>query len=63
MTRHLSAAQAAAALGVKTATLATWRREGKGPKGHFHLTKTLVVYPTESVQAYLAERKRTDSDD
>ena len=60
MTRHLSAQAVAQLLGIKTATLAKWRREGRGPAGWFHVSTTLVVYPAEEVERFLA-LKRTGS--
>ena len=45
MTRHLSAQLVAQLLGIKTATLAKWRRQGKGPQGWFHVSITLVDLP------------------
>lgn len=60
MTRHLSAQAVAQTLGIKTATLAKWRREEKGPRGWFHVSATLVVYPAEEVERFLAQ-KRTGS--
>ena len=62
MTRHLSAQAVAQLLGIKTATLAKWRRQGKGPKGWFHVSTTLVVYPIDEVEQFLAQ-KRTGSGD
>ncbi len=61
MTRHLSAQAVAQLLGIKTATLAKWRREGRGPAGWFHVSTTLVVYPVDEVERYFTERKRTGS--
>lgn len=60
MTRHISAQAVAQVLGIKTATLAKWRRAGRGPKGWFHVSTTLVVYPADAVERFLAE-KRTGS--
>jgi predicted site-specific integrase-resolvase len=60
VTRHLSAQVVAQLLGIKTGTLAKWRREGRGPKGWFHVSTTLVVYPVDEVERFLAE-KRTGS--
>lgn len=62
MTRHLSAQHVAQLLGIKTATLAKWRRQGRGPTGWFHVSSTLVVYPAENVEQFIAE-KRTGSGD
>jgi predicted site-specific integrase-resolvase len=61
MTRHLSAQAVAQLIGIKTATLAKWRREGKGPAGWFHVSTTLVVYPVDEVERYLMQGKRTAS--
>jgi predicted site-specific integrase-resolvase len=61
MTRHLTAQSVAQLLGIKTATLAKWRREGRGPSGHFHLSSTLVLYPVDEVERFLAERKTAAS--
>jgi predicted site-specific integrase-resolvase len=57
MTHHLSAQAVAQLLGIKTATLAKWRREGRGPKGSFQVSTTLVLYPIEEVERFLAARK------
>ena len=59
MTRHLSAQAVAQLIGIKTATLAKWRRAGRGPAGWFHVSATLVVYPVDEVERYVRERKRT----
>jgi DNA-binding transcriptional regulator YiaG len=61
MKQHLSAQAVAHLLGIKTATLAKWRREGRGPMGFFHVSLTLVLYPIEEVERFLAERKTTSS--
>ena len=63
MTRHLSAQAVAQVLGIKTATLAKWRRQGRGPTGWFHVSMTLVVYPVDEVERFLRARKRTGSED
>jgi len=55
--KHVPARVVAAMLGIKTATLARWRREGRGPRGWFHLSATLVVYPQAEVDWYIAEQK------
>ena len=57
MTRHLSAQAVAQLLGIKTGTLAKWRREGRGPSGWFHVSTTLVVYPVDEVERFLAARR------
>jgi predicted site-specific integrase-resolvase len=61
VTQHLSAQAVAQLLGIKTATLAKWRRQGKGPAGWFHVSLTLVLYPSEEVERFLADRKTTSS--
>jgi len=63
MTRHLSAQAVAQLLGIKTGTLAKWRREGKGPGGWFHVSSTLVVYPVEEVERFVRECQRTRAED
>lgn len=63
MTPHVSARTVASMLGIKTATLAKWRREGRGPSGWFHLSPTLVVYPTQEIERFLRECKATGSGD
>jgi predicted site-specific integrase-resolvase len=61
VTHHLNAQAVAQLLGIKTETLAKWRRQGKGPTGWFHVSVTLVLYPVEEVERFLAERKTTSS--
>jgi hypothetical protein len=56
MTRHLPATQVAMMLGIKTATLAKWRRQRRGPLGWFHLSAVLVVYPVEEVERFIATK-------
>lgn len=62
MNQHLSAQAVALLLGIKTATLAKWRRQGKGPGGWFHVSTTLVLYPVEDVEQFLQTHQRTGSD-
>jgi len=57
MTRHVPAQTVASIIGIKTATLAKWRRQGRGPGGWFHLSPTLVVYPFDEVERYVNEQK------
>lgn len=57
MTHHLSAQTVAQLLGIKTATLAKWRRQGRGPTGWFHVSATLVLYPVEEVERFLADQR------
>jgi len=53
--RFIQARDVALTLGIKTATLNKWRRQGKGPKGWVHLGRTSVAYPIAEVERYLAE--------
>jgi predicted site-specific integrase-resolvase len=57
MTTHLTAQAVAHLLGIKTATLAKWRRQGRGPTGWFHVSTTLVLYPIEEVERFLAHQR------
>jgi hypothetical protein len=61
VTHHLSAQTVAQLLGIKTATLAKWRRQGRGPTGWFHVNTTLVLYPIEEVERFMTTRKTTAS--
>ena len=54
---YLSQAQVAGILGVKIRTLAQWRWQGRGPRGWFHVTKRLVLYPKSEVEAFLNDCK------
>lgn len=54
--QYLSAAAVARMLGVKTQTLAKWRRQGRGPEGAVHLSATLVVYPSDDVDRFVERR-------
>jgi transposase-like protein len=44
-------------IGVKTATLAKWRRLGKGPKGWIEVSPTHVTYAAEEVVRFLDSRR------
>ena len=59
MTSYLLAPAVAARLGVKTSTLARWRREKppRGPKGWVRYSQSAVAYPVEEVERWLAERR------
>lgn len=59
---YLPATVVARLLGIKTATLAKWRRQGRGPTGWFHVSTTLVLYPEPEVEQFLVTCKRTGSD-
>lgn len=58
MTDFILAQVVAKKLGVKTATLAKWRRKGRGPSGWIRYSETSVAYPVEEVERWLAERGR-----
>jgi hypothetical protein len=49
----IASAKVARTIGIKTATLAKWRRENRGPRSWLHLSSTFVVYPEEEVEVYL----------
>jgi len=55
---RISARDLARRLGVRTGTLAKWRRTGRGPATFMHLSRTLVVYDLQSVVEW--ERKRAE---
>lgn len=52
----IKASEVARRIGVKTGTLGKWRRQGKGPKGWYALSATVVVYPETEVQKFLREQ-------
>ncbi len=53
----IKASEVARRIGVKTGTLGKWRRQGKGPKGWYALSATVVVYPESEVQTFLREQQ------
>ncbi len=53
----IKASEVARRIGVKTGTLGKWRRQGKGPKGWYTLSATVVVYPETEVQKFLREQQ------
>jgi transposase-like protein len=55
---HLPASAVARLLGIRTRTLSKWRRTHRGPTGFFHVSKTLVIYPASSVEAFVRKLKR-----
>ena len=57
MTDYLLAPVVAAKLGVKTATLAKWRQQGRGPRGWIRYSESAVAYPVAEVEAWLKERE------
>jgi len=58
LTNHITAHRLALRLGVKTETLAAWRRRGRGPRKWFYLSPTLVAYPLEEVERWEEERQK-----
>ncbi len=53
----IKASEVARRIGVKTGTLGKWRRQGKGPKGWYALSATVVVSPETEVQKFLREQQ------
>ena len=54
---RIAAREAARMIGIKTATLAKWRRLGKGPHGWIEASPTLITYSVEEVARFLASRR------
>ena len=54
---RIPAREVARMIGIKTATLAKWRRFGKGPKGWRAMSSTLVTYPAAEVERFISERR------
>jgi predicted site-specific integrase-resolvase len=54
MNEIIPAEELARRLGILTATLAKWRRTGRGPRRWVYLSKNRVGYPKEAVDAYFA---------
>jgi predicted DNA-binding transcriptional regulator AlpA len=50
---YLPAPAVARMLGIKTATLTKWRRQGRGPSGAVRTSATSVSYPTSEVEAFM----------
>ena len=55
--QRLPAREVARMIGIKTATLAKWRRLGKGPGGWIEASPTLITYPAEEVARFLTSRR------
>ena len=49
----IPAGDVAKQLGVKTNTLAKWRKVGKGPQGWVYLGSSRVAYPEEKIREYM----------
>jgi len=54
MEELISAEALARRLGILTATLAKWRRSGKGPNLWVYTANNRVVYPESAVEEYVA---------
>jgi hypothetical protein len=52
---HISVRETARRIGVKVATLRTWRCKGRGPHGYVKLSSTHGVYRESSVAAWMKE--------
>lgn len=55
--RYLLSKDAAAYLGLKTATLRAWRAKRIGPP-YLRVSKTVVVYPLAELRAWADDRER-----
>jgi transposase-like protein len=60
---RIPARDVARMIGIKTATLAKWRRFGKGPQGWREISPTLVTYPASEVDRFLAARRAAAGSD
>jgi DNA-binding transcriptional regulator YiaG len=58
---YVQAPDVARLLGIKTGTLAKWRRLGRGPKGWTRTSATSVSYPASEVDAFLRAWKETSN--
>lgn len=56
MEQLLSMPEVADAIGISTATLRSWRTQGRGPVG-FKVGHRRVMYRHEAVEAWLAEQE------
>jgi transposase-like protein len=54
---RIAARDVARIIGIKTGTLAKWRRLGKGPKGWREMSSTLITYPVAEVERFIADRR------
>src|SRR3954449_7099922 len=55
---YLQAPAVARRLGIRTGTLAKWRRLGTGPNGWVRMNRTSVIYPIAEVEAFIGKRKK-----
>jgi hypothetical protein len=51
---YIPAEDVARMLGILTATLAKWRRTGRGPRRWVYRSKNRVLYPHDAVEEFLA---------
>ncbi len=60
MTRYELAPAVAARLGIRTSTLARWRRSKPpvGPQGWVRYNATSVAYPVEEIDRWIAQRQQ-----
>src|SRR5260221_6645566 len=58
---YLQAPAVARLLGIKTGTLAKWRRLETGPKGWARTSRTTVVYPLAEVNAFITNWKNKEN--
>ncbi|MCU1349876.1 MAG: hypothetical protein JWO56_2906 [Acidobacteria bacterium] len=58
ISERIPARDVARMIGIKTATLAKWRRLGKGPQGWRAVSATLVTYPASEVERFIESRAR-----
>jgi len=59
--KHIASPQVARMLGIKTGTLAKWRRTKRGPQDWLRLSATLVVYPEEAVERFLSDKRAAEN--
>lgn len=57
MTEYLRAPEVARRLGLRTSTLARYRRDGTGPAGWVRLNEVTVVYPIAEVERWIEQRR------
>lgn len=60
MIEYITARNLAKKLGVRVTTLSRWRRcpTPTGPQGWIKYSATVVVYPADQVEKWLAEREK-----
>jgi hypothetical protein len=55
---YIPAEDVARMLGILTATLAKWRRTGRGPRRWIYRSKNCVMYERDSVEEFIAALPR-----